>query len=53
MLLSTNYSRGACMPLPLREEAHVPTSNELERIVNLNCLFLLPPIRIGESSIKT
>jgi hypothetical protein len=53
MLLSTNYSRGACMPSPLREEVHASTSNEPKRILNLNCLLFLPPIRTCESSIKT
>jgi hypothetical protein len=41
------------MPSPLGEEALAPTSNEPKRIMNLNCLFLFPPIRMGESLIKT
>jgi hypothetical protein len=38
------------MPSPLGEEVHVPTSNGPKRIVNLSCLFLLPPIKMGESN---
>jgi hypothetical protein len=54
MLLSLpTIQEGAYTPLPLGEEAPAPTSNGPKRIVNLPCLFLLLPIKIGESLIKT
>jgi hypothetical protein len=34
---------------PLKEKAPMPTSNGNGRVVNLNCLFLSPLIRMGES----
>jgi hypothetical protein len=37
------------IPLPLREEALAPTSSGHGRIVNLKCLFLSLPLRMGES----
>jgi hypothetical protein len=37
------------MPSPLGEEVLAPISNGLRRIMNLNCSFLLHPIRMGKS----
>jgi hypothetical protein len=41
--------KGDPMSLPLGDEALAPTSNGRGKIVNLKCLFLLPPIRMGKS----
>jgi hypothetical protein len=41
--------KGGHTPSPLKEETHVPTSNGFKRIMNLNCSFLLLPIRMGKS----
>jgi hypothetical protein len=38
---------------PLKEEAFTSTSNGLGRIVNLNCLFLSPLIRMNKNPIRT
>jgi len=41
------------IPLPLGEEVPAPTSNGRGRIVNLKCLFLSLPIRMGKSPTRT
>jgi hypothetical protein len=45
--------RGGCTPLPppppLQEEAYVPTSNGLRRIMNLSCSLLPSLIKRGKS----
>jgi hypothetical protein len=38
-----------CIPLPLKEKSPSPTSSGCGRIVNLKCLFLSFPLRMGES----
>jgi hypothetical protein len=38
---------------PLNEEALTPTSNGIAKIVNLNCLFLSPPIKMNKNLIGT
>jgi len=44
---------GIRTPLPLREEAFMPTSNGLTRIVNLNCLLLSFPTKTSASPTRT
>jgi len=42
-----------CMPFPLGEEALALTSSGHGRIVNLKCLFLSLPTRMGKSLTRT
>jgi hypothetical protein len=51
LLFWPTIQRRGCMPLPLplHEEAYVPTSNGLRRIMNLNCSLLSPLIKMGKS----
>jgi len=44
---------GLCTLPPLKEKAHTPTSNGHGRVVNLNCSFLSPLIRMGKSLTRT
>jgi hypothetical protein len=37
------------MSPPLREKTFIATSSGPKKIMNLNCSFLLPPIRTWES----
>jgi hypothetical protein len=45
--------KGVCTTPPLEEKVPMSISNGLGRIVNLNYLFLLFLIRMGESPIGT
>lgn len=44
---------GVHTPSPLREEAITLALDGFRKIVNLNCSFLLPPIRMSKSPIGT
>lgn len=45
--------KGIRMPLPLKEKSFTLTLNGDGKLVNLSCLLLLPPIRMGESPTGT
>jgi hypothetical protein len=44
---------GVHTPSPWREEAIALTLDGSRKMVNLNCSFLLPPIRMSKSLIRT